>query len=1084
MSAAEGMYDGGDLLPTTMSRSTSLPPMSGMPEHLQGPAMQRTLRQTHSASQSPRMAKKPRVSFVNVSTRTFEPDCEDPNQLSSPQTRILSPLHDHGAAARCGGKENLVDEQPGGGLAGVAQHGEQLPTKQAEAAAPPSNAPGAGRAPLSVIGGTGGFMPGRSRSPPAAPSSGFRRAGWESSPRLHAALQVSPKQALAGAGSLMTPVRGQPHMASAHLRPGLEGEATVGSVSSVGSNAGAGTSTTTQGGDITAEAELSLRHLVMQDEAHGLAAGSNPPSGLRGWSPGALAGRSSFCPLTPQCGPDLFKAFKENGRARCSSVGPGEAAFYGNAGGVGGAHQLTVSPEAARGGLPALGVTTPLSASASSEAPWTVDMSALLRASKLDDGVQQQEETECSVPEGRPDFQGVLPMTRDAARASSPGNGRFEGREDSATSFASFESYSGEAGGGLFQARQQAKTLFPKNLMLDRTALFVDKELSGGSSSSTARPIAAPRMESSPSQLPTASSFLQPLHGTCLFEEEKPREDTGGIMTWEDFLGHCGITLVPPQMDRAAVSPPAPGDKLGRAPKGSGQESAQAQQHLEAAQQRRSQAWQAALLALQQQMGQAVGQYRETVRQWNQAATMPTVATGLLQARENSQEFKSEMKKLNHACNNHAWATWYEAKREWLSRDLNQAQALTSALRQELKGLKDSGKQLEGLASRLQSQSRQQYQRADVLRIGEGLRGLSSQELEVTQRETASTQQQNATLREKERAEERRSQELQAAVLEARRQLAEGQQSLQELRRRGLGERMRRVGLERQVCAHSCRILHAAPEVLALQLRGGLTVKVSQAKQGDNLVKLDLRLPDPKKQPVGPKERPAAKLKELNDLRTGLLLLVWLQAVGSCAAASDNLPSVSSKVLKASATLPYGSLGRLLATLDTAALRVAEQLRVIDALERDHQEVSGVTASLVESSSSGEVKLELAVRLLLVHSHELDPHSLQLVPRCQEASPDEVRSVRCTLCFRTNPETFPEISDQTSVNLLNFSEADCDAGCFEEAKHLLHQLLQPDSPVPFQDALHATIEALAGALPRTRSALAAVGTALPGGFAG
>merc|ERR1712232_747652 len=85
-------------------------------------------------------------------------------------------------------------------------------------------------------------------------------------------------------------------------------------------------------------------------------------------------------------------------------------------------------------------------------------------------------------------------------------------------------------------------------------------------------------------------------------------------------------------------------------------------------------------------------------------------------------------------------------------------------------------------------------------------------------------------------------------------------------------------------------------------------------------------------------------------------------------------------------------------------------------------EVSDVTTTFREAGPEVpdgvcKSRLDVAVRLLLVHSHRIDSENLQLVPVCQ-ASPTYVQSARCTLHFVVNPTDLPEIGSTTEVRMV------------------------------------------------------------------
>lgn len=544
---------------------------------------------------------------------------------------------------------------------------------------------------------------------------------------------------------------------------------------------------------------------------------------------------------------------------------------------------------------------------------------------------------------------------------------------------------------------------------------------------------------------------------------------------WETFLGHCGIAF-PPLEDPQASQPPAQEEpmvdmqKLG----GAAATCPRAKGAVEALAQERGVCLDQAVRELSERNEAAQHQHQMAVLRWNSAAQ--TSAGELMDVLEEPAElegFRGRIKNWQTFCKDEAWLKWYAAKREWLLKDLKVLREHSSGMARELGGLREQHRRLDHLARQVGASLRQHKHRADLRRCGEKLRDLAAEERQVVEDDRELMAQKAPELQSKLEAERRSVAELERRLEEAKLGAQQDQEEIQQVQKAYLQQKAHRVGLETQRYARTCQVHRATATKLDLVLRGGAGLSIVRGSDVSGDVQLTLRLKDP--------SAPAAGAYA--ELCAALFACAWRSILGLTGGPSEGKEkSGEVAVLRSAseahclrASVPCGSVPRLVRILDHAAVRIEDQLRALRTLPKECPEVADVKARLREGTDGAGPALLLAVTLVVVRSHALVGMPSVLAPKVRGwENADKVDAAECVLELASDVDAFPEAivwSDISVRQILGRGEAPA----VERALRSLQDDGSERAPGPLLEVLSVAAQVMRRAAPSAGAAALPLG---------
>eukprot|EP00931_Biecheleriopsis_adriatica_P021684 TRINITY_DN14115_c0_g1_i1.p1 TRINITY_DN14115_c0_g1~~TRINITY_DN14115_c0_g1_i1.p1 ORF type:complete len:1008 (-),score=233.50 TRINITY_DN14115_c0_g1_i1:95-3070(-) len=925
-----------------------------------------------SGQPSPR-PKRPRVSFATVSMRTFNSGCEDPQKLSSPQERVLSPLAD---ASMCSE-----------GASGPAKvYNEEDTTQEL-------NFPGI----RDLCAATPDHLKGQRNS-------------------------MSSEL-----GDMQRQVMKQSRLSAEAARGAAGGTAAGSAAAGVPASQEQASDDESDTGEVTANVE-SLSRLVLEDEQDPRS--KMPP--LKGPpSQTVRPGRSTpvRTPTTePETSPlpeswDLYKQFKGSQEALGSSQGSEKAS--------------KATAKAAAPAASSFATRSPPPSKRRGQSPDTVDMEAVVKAIKQGPATRSGsfDENESEVPEGRKSFVSAAPQDS-VSDIPTPSRGKRQGPYIRATGRVPSASPPppptstapvGQAAsnrspprGGRPGKAPQAFTDFASGVQRDtnprvaeaprspplatqRVGALGRKSLeqerhSTRTSSAGAEADSLLYSPTGESALP-GSSALHPI--THAGMDGQPDEH----VVWEEFLGQCGISFAPIESQPAAgldaEMPPA-----AAAPT---EGSKRSQSAVLALEQKRAVCLQQAVKELARANESAQRNYTSAVQRWNDAPKMPSGVSELLNLLNTSgdhdaaEAMRSRVKGWQVHCKNEAWLKWYSAKHEWLRKDLEVSRQHTAALKMEVQSIKEASSKVQEISKKAKAMIKHHHHRSDLNGTAERLREAGEDALHQASEEQQLMGRKAPEAREALEAEERSIAELEKRVEEARQAAQQSQLELHKAKRGLLKKQAERVQLQQMRFARTCMITKATAARVELSLRGGATATVARTSLGSGPVRITFQVPSKTSDP-------------LSALAQDLFTATWLAIVAA-------LPEdVARPALEPGApmevTVPSGEVPAVVRRMDCGALHVEDQLQSLQKLKSSCSEVTDISARL--SMDCGSPMLAVSIALVHSRSHAVSAGPAGVVPLLATAVgawATQVDATKCIIEFSSALAYFPDSVDWRSATV-------------------------------------------------------------------
>jgi len=192
----------------------------------------------------------------------------------------------------------------------------------------------------------------------------------------------------------------------------------------------------------------------------------------------------------------------------------------------------------------------------------------------------------------------------------------------------------------------------------------------------------------------------------------------------------------------------------------------------------------------------------------------------------------------------------------------------------------------------------------------------------------------------------------------------------------------------------------ASPVIV--EMRGGAKLCIEKAgpDQDPSLIRVSFVAATAAVAPSGTSSALTSCSDTFGRLRSALLMHGWNRAIAEFGVVSEAAVSTSN------VALPTEEMTRFFCRLNLAALRVADQIRVLQSAQSDVREVVLLAAEfrgdVVSGASRGDASLSITITLLL--------HG-------PNTASDELDAVRCVLELVTDAVNFPHISDSSEVRI-------------------------------------------------------------------
>lgn len=478
---------------------------------------------------------------------------------------------------------------------------------------------------------------------------------------------------------------------------------------------------------------------------------------------------------------------------------------------------------------------------------------------------------------------------------------------------------------------------------------------------------------------------------------EPPRTDSGLKIDWEQFLNQCGIALPAIESQQA----PAMEVDLDSRPV-CDYGCPRAQRAADALAQSRAAILQKVVKDLSDSNAAVRQWYQAAVDNWNQSSTAPPSVVQLAQALQHPQaltELRHRIKAWQAYCKDEAWLKWYAAKREWLRTDLNTVRDHNAALKVELQHLQQNKLRVLETSKNIGREMQSEKQRTENQLAARRFRAIADEDLASTRADQELMDQKAPEAAEAVKAGYQELLQLERRVEEARAASAEDDERLRQSGHSVLVAKARRLELEKIRLARTCSVTKATASSLEVKLRAGATARIGHA--GDGCVIFSLLL-------TGNGSRP---LDMAPRLHRELFTHAWQQLIAGLDPNHLETLEATSEVMQV--RLQNVEVPRLLRRLDSAAVRIKDQLQALRGLHREVKEVVQVDAR-IESKENGEEQLAISVALVFVRSHFV---SAGLAGLQALSDVSQVDSSKCIIDFDADLLQFPDCIDWSKARV-------------------------------------------------------------------
>lgn len=485
--------------------------------------------------------------------------------------------------------------------------------------------------------------------------------------------------------------------------------------------------------------------------------------------------------------------------------------------------------------------------------------------------------------------------------------------------------------------------------------------------------------------------------------DRRPADAPQGPVHWDQFLSLCGISF-PTEEAEAAHEPGEQGPDEASA--ASCESSCPQVRRLAGAHDgARAERLGRALRELTDSHQVAQREYAQAVGRWNCSRVPQGPAAELLQAQSNAHELealRARVKCWQGAAKDQAWLGWYGRKRAWLREDLGLAEEHTRMLQEELAALTALGNQLEGVSRGIGAALQQQRGRGDIDRGARMLHDLEGEELQAAQRERDFMRRKAPEAQAGLEAERQVAEDLARRLEEARAVAARERDAAREAQLALLQQRARRVELQRQNCLRTCRVSRATATRLDFTLRGNARVSMQAATDGSGSVCATLEV------------LPVASTAgvDVRGLREQLFQRVWSELPGG--AAKGGAVGTQSRL---EAVVPSAQVPRVLRRLDSAAVRIADQLQALRELRKSRPEATRVAAR----AEGGILVVSAALVVSRSHAVTAGPGGIVELARapgrgCGADGAATVDATECVVEFGVDLAGFPAIANYSDIS--------------------------------------------------------------------
>lgn len=476
----------------------------------------------------------------------------------------------------------------------------------------------------------------------------------------------------------------------------------------------------------------------------------------------------------------------------------------------------------------------------------------------------------------------------------------------------------------------------------------------------------------------------------------------GGIkpMSWDDFLVRCGVAfghpIEPPTGSLNFSLPPPPAMAPGTA---AGVERASADLAR-----RRVACLHDAVRSLSERSAQAHRELKDFLERWETSPAPPSSVAELQQALASPQDleaFQSRVKTWQEHCKDEAWLRWYEAKQQWLAKDLAIAQEHSELLRKEKLSAQDGLRRMEEMARSAKREKQSLLHRSEMRNTDKSLEQLMWTQAQSVKEDQQLMQRKLPEVQAQLEAEKASAEQTRHKLEDTRRALEQEQAAERSAKRAWLEQKSKRIALEQSRLARTCCLKRAKATGVELEFRGGARACVTQA--GGSVARVAFLPPGP------PGGDPLAKL------RVDLLGRAWrgaLAALPSRRREAEEPRRGAAAPLEA--VVPCGEVPQLMRQLDFSVLRVSDQMQALEALPKECSEVTRASARLLDDT------LVITLSLVVVRSHDVLGGAEGVLPLRSPTDPRfdggfGVDAAQCILEFRADLEAFPGSVDWSSV---------------------------------------------------------------------
>eukprot|EP00441_Pelagodinium_beii_P044714 CAMPEP_0197624080 /NCGR_PEP_ID=MMETSP1338-20131121/3872_1 /TAXON_ID=43686 ORGANISM="Pelagodinium beii, Strain RCC1491" /NCGR_SAMPLE_ID=MMETSP1338 /ASSEMBLY_ACC=CAM_ASM_000754 /LENGTH=858 /DNA_ID=CAMNT_0043194177 /DNA_START=178 /DNA_END=2754 /DNA_ORIENTATION=- len=461
---------------------------------------------------------------------------------------------------------------------------------------------------------------------------------------------------------------------------------------------------------------------------------------------------------------------------------------------------------------------------------------------------------------------------------------------------------------------------------------------------------------------------------------------SGRRLAWDEFLSHCGIAFPPMEHQPAVGSmevefPAAP--LVDGCPR--------TQNAANVFSKNRAQCLQQVVKELVRRNEKVQRQYNTNVQQWNGAANQPPSASELLEVLDKPQDlelFRNRIKSWQAHCKNEAWLSWYEAKHDYLSKDLQAARAQTMALRTELQAVKDACNRLGEASKTAKAMSKQEHHRQTLQETAKRMTDMADEAMHDAEEDRQLMLRKAPEAQEALEQEQQQLADLEQRVEEASNAAQQSRNDLHQAKRSLLSTKARRVELQQQRYARTCMVTKATATRLDLSLRAGACATVAMAGAA-SLARISFQ---PPRRSTG---------DTLDLLAQELFQMAWRKIMSS---SGDQVQSSAYEV-----TVPSADVPSLIRQLDCAALRVEDQLEALKLLRKNCAEVTDVSAKLCEADGDSPW-LAVAISFITSRSHRVaaGPGGLTPLHSAAVAAMFQTDATKCIIEFSSNLVDFPD----------------------------------------------------------------------------